>query len=69
MDDTIGGLQSIIFFQNFTTSCSIDLPMMLSIFVAEGGLSVLVLGGSGRGNEPTTNREGFELLVFCNKSP
>ena len=43
--------------------------MMLLIFVAEGGLSVLVLGGSGRGNEPTTNREGFELLVFCNKSP
>ena len=27
--DRIGGLQSIIFFQNFTTSCSIDLPMML----------------------------------------
>ena len=26
---TVGGLQSIIFFQNFTTSCSIDLPMML----------------------------------------
>ena len=26
---TVGGLQSIIFFQNFTKSCSIDLPMML----------------------------------------
>ena len=39
--------------------------MMLLIFVAEGGLSVLVLGESGRGNERTTNRGAFELLIFC----
>ena len=38
--------------------------MMLLIFVAEGGLSVLVLlGGSGQGNERTTNR-AFELFNF-----
>ena len=38
--------------------------MMLLISVAEGGLSVLVLGESGRGNEPTTERCGFELLIL-----
>ena len=40
------------------------LPMMLLIFVAEGGLSVLVLGESGRGNEPTKDSCGFELLIL-----
>ena len=29
-----------------------------------GALSVLVLGGSGRGNEPTSNRGRFELLIL-----
>ena len=38
--------------------------MMLLIFVAEGGLSVLVLGGSGRGNEPTTNRGVRAISTF-----
>ena len=32
--------------------------------MAEGGLSVLVLGGSGRGNERSTNRGSFELFHF-----
>ena len=41
---TVGGLQSIIFFQNFKTSCSIDLPMMLSIFVAESGVCLHEVG-------------------------
>jgi len=41
MDRSVGGLQSIIFFQNFTTSCSI------------GYVECACIGGSGRGNERT----------------
>ena len=32
--------------------------------MAEGGLSVLVLGESGRGNERTKDRGAFELLIL-----
>jgi len=32
--------------------------------VAEGGLSVLVLGESGRGNERTADSCPFELLIL-----
>ena len=41
MDRSVGGLQSIIFIQNFTTSCSI------------GYVECACIGGSGRGNERT----------------
>ena len=48
MDRSVGGLQSIIFFQNFTTSCSI------------GYVECACIGGSGRGNERT---EGTKVHV------
>ena len=45
-------------------SCSIDQPMMLLFFVAEGGLSVLVWRGSGRGNELPRSVEARAVSTF-----
>ena len=63
---TVGG-QSIIFFQNFTTSCSIDLPMMLSILRGRGWVECAGMGWERSRNRNGTNR-GFSSYFNFRKN-